>query len=177
MHYTPAEIRTPAQPPAAMTVYRWPNVKLAVDCQPAYVQQHCRGVPHYGGGVWEQYDRLIEGSHLVHPGLWVQFPSCAKIIWPPYIGIPPYIGMPPYWETPAVPVVGTHSGHDKQFLGRVDDISRTVPKSSFWSSRQCRPFMWRTITRYRILCMEKAKKMCLRRVFPVLWEGFFDKTP
>ena len=47
------------------------------------------GVPQQsGGGVPGQYDRLIEGSRLIHSWLCVQYPRGARGYRPPYIGIP-----------------------------------------------------------------------------------------
>ena len=51
---------------------------------------HSRGPSQQGGGVPEQYDRLIEERRLIHSRLSVQFPICVKRFSPLYIGIPPY---------------------------------------------------------------------------------------
>ena len=37
------------------------------------------GVPPEGGDVYvKRYDRLVGESHLIHSGLWAQFPSCRR---------------------------------------------------------------------------------------------------
>ena len=88
----------PTTPPSRESFF----VSLIGFCAPnvPMVPAQYRGLPARRRRARAIYDHLIARSRLVQCRLRVQFPSRARFLRPPYIGIPPCIRIPPYIGIP-----------------------------------------------------------------------------
>ena len=106
--------------------------------------------PRHGGGVREQYDRLIGESRLAQSRFMstaVQFPRRAKRFGPPCIGKPPYIGIPPCPPAPCT-TLSALPAHSCSFCwcGSTYLVHQFATRLPFgplrgvadWKSRECR---------------------------------------